>query len=287
MTPPKTDQKRRDALRLLGAGILVPNIIIPSAYADRRATRARRTPPPSIVGRSAIVIDADAMKVLYQKSADTKRAVASTQKLMTSLLVIERGNLDSYMTIASTDTRVEPSKLYLKAGHRYRRRALVEALLVKSGNDVARALARDHSGSQVKFAAAMNARAQRLGMRNTNFVTSNGLPASGQYSTARDIGILSLAAYKNRAIRTATKKRAITFRFADGRKRTLTNTNKLLGRSPYCNGLKTGYTRSAGRCLASSGSRGTKDIIVVVLGSNSKYIWADSQKLLHWGLGIS
>ncbi len=280
---------RRNALRMLGAGLFVPNILIPrhAIADDTRVLRAIRVQPPSIVGKSAIVIDPNARKVLYTKNADTRRPVASTQKLLTALINVERGDLDGMITVAKTDTQVEPTKLYIAAGQRYRRSALIEALLVKSGNDLARCLARDYAGSQESFAKAMNERARKLGMRNSNFITSNGLPASGQYSTARDMGILGLACYNNRTIRSFIKEKAINFRYADGRVVTLSNTNKLLSRSTYCNGMKTGYTNASGKCLISSGARGRTEAIVVILGGSSANIWDDSQKLLHWGLGLS
>jgi len=279
---------RRNVLRLLGAGVFVPNILIPRHVLaeDTRVLRSLRAQPPSIVGKSAIVIDPHARKVLFAKNADTRRPVASTQKLLTALLTVERGDLSGMVTVAKTDTQVEPTKLYIAAGQRYRRSALVEALLVKSGNDVARCLARDYAGGQEAFAKAMNARARKLGMRNSNFVTSNGLPAAGQHSTARDMGILALASYNDRTIRSFIKEKVIDFRYSDGRVVALSNTNKLLSRSPYCNGMKTGYTNASGKCLISSGAHGNKAAIVVILGGASANIWADSQKLLHWGLGI-
>lgn len=244
------------------------------------------TPAPSIVGASAIVLDANSGVVLHAKNADSQRAVASTQKLMTALLVVERGGLENTMVIAAKDTWVEPSKIYVKAGQRYRRIDLLRPLLVRSGNDVATALARDHSGSVEAFGHAMTARARRLGMHSTVFKNPHGLTVSGQYSTARDMSKLALAAYRSRTIRSITSIKKLPFRFSDGRQVTFSNTNKVLQRSPYCNGLKTGYTRASGRCLVSSGQNGSREIIVIVLGSTTSSIWNDSQKLLHWGLGV-
>ncbi len=244
-------------------------------------------PAPSIVGKSAIVLDARTGRVLHAKAADTRRPVASTQKLLTALVVIDSGGLDRRVTVAKSDTWVEPSKLYLRAGQSYRRGDLLAAMLVRSGNDAARCLARNHSGSQEAFAAAMNAKARRLGMTQSHFKNPHGLTAAGQVSTARDIGKLGLAAYRNGTIRSMTKIKHLPFRYANGRQVTLSNTNKVLHRSPYCNGLKTGYTKASGRCLVSSGKNGRREVVVVVLGSTTSSIWNDSQKLLHWALGVS
>ena len=244
-----------------------------------------KTAPPKIYGKSAIVLDAKTGYVFYSKSADQKRAVASTQKLMTALLSLEKGHMNERVTVASTDTQVEPSKIYIQAGQSYRKSDLIAALLVRSGNDVARCLARHHSGSQKSFSFAMNQKARSLGMNNSNFKNPHGLTVSGQYSTARDMGKLARVAYFHRTIRSITSLKKLPFRFANGKRKTFNNTNKLLSRSPYCNGLKTGYTSASGNCLISSGKNASREVIVVVLGSNSSNIWKDSEKLMHWSLG--
>jgi len=292
---------RRHGLALLLSATALALVGCVGAPAEpvRRATRSApapralavptirpKGPAPAVVGKSVLVLDARTGKVLHSKSADTRRAIASTQKLLTALVAIEAGGLDRRITVAKSDTWVEPSKLYLRAGDSYKKSDLVAALLVKSGNDVARCLARNHAGSESAFATAMNSKARRLGMLNSNFKNPHGLTSSGQYSTARDLGKLAMAAYRNRTIRSITAIKKLPFRFADGRTVTFTNTNKVLARSPYCNGMKTGYTRASGRCLVSSGKKGTREVIVIVLGSTSQSIWRDSHKLLDWALGV-
>ncbi len=256
---------------------LVGLILVGAAFDLPAAT------PPVIEAGSAIVLDARTGRVLYEKNADVRRPVASTQKLLTALLVIERGGLDRRMTIRPTDTEVEPTVIGLRSGQSFTRQQLVGALIVKSGNDVAKALARDHSGSSAAFAIAMNKRAREIGMRNSNFVTPNGLPAKGQFSTARDLGRLAMVAYRNPVIRHFSKIQKLAFTFPSGTTKILQNTNKLLSRDPLVNGLKTGYTRSSGYCLVSSARHGEREVISVVLGSPVS-TWAQSAALLRYGL---
>jgi D-alanyl-D-alanine carboxypeptidase (penicillin-binding protein 5/6) len=246
-----------------------------------------QTPPSSVPSTSAasvIVIDARSGQVLYEKNADQPRAAASTQKLLTSLIVAERGFLDHDVTVMPTDTNAEPTKLNIKAGETYQRIDLLRALLVKSCNDVARCLARDDAGSIEAFADVMNRRARELGAVNSHFVNPNGLPIPGQYSTARDLSQIARAAYANPTIRSIVCLPRLVFRYANGRTRELENTNKVLTRLPYCNGMKTGYTEAAGHCLISSGARPGRDVIVVALGDGKGRIWQDSAALLSWAL---
>ncbi len=242
------------------------------------------TAPPPVVAESAIVVDVVSGRVLYAKNADSPRAVASTQKIVTALCVLDAGNIDKPVTIETSDAACEPTKLGLKPGEVYPRRELTKVLMVKSANDVARSLARDVGGSQEGFAALMNQKAASLGMRNSNFINPNGLPMAGQYSTARDMAIAARAAYRSPLIRSFTATKSMVFRFNDGRTREVENTNKLLKTVPYCDGLKTGTTNAAGRCLVASGSLNGRSVIVVVLKSTTPNIWKDSAKLLAWAL---
>ena len=239
---------------------------------------------PKTGAASVIVVDANTGQTLYEKNADQTRAPASTQKLLTALIVAERGFLDRPVTIQQIDTMAEPVKLNIKPGETYQRIDLLRALLVKSPNDVARCLARDNAGSVEAFAEVMNRRARELGAVHSHFVNPNGLPVPGQYSSARDLSIIARAAYANATIRSIVCLPQLVFRYANGRTRELENTNKVLKRLPYCNGMKTGYTEAAGHCLISSGSRGGRDIIVVVLGDSKARVWRDSSALLSWGL---
>jgi D-alanyl-D-alanine carboxypeptidase (penicillin-binding protein 5/6) len=288
-TPPPEDEGT-DAVTPTGVPHRTPAKRKHRATVKQSAPKAPEPTPtipgaaPSTSARSVIVINAHSGEVLYEKNPDQLRAPASTEKLLTALVVAESGDLEREVTVESIDTMAEPTKLNIKPGDRYRRIDLLRALLVKSPNDVARCLARDNAGSIVAFAERMNQLARQLGATNSHFVNPNGLPVPGQYSTARDLSIIARAAYANPTIRSIVCLPRLVFRFANGRTRELENTNKLLRQLPYCNGMKTGYTDAAGKCLIASGTRPGKDVIVVVLGDTSGRVWKDAGALLAWGL---
>jgi serine-type D-Ala-D-Ala carboxypeptidase (penicillin-binding protein 5/6) len=241
---------------------------------------------PNTRANSVMVVDARTGVVLHEKNADQPRPAASTQKLLTALIVAETGYLDRPVRVESIDTFAEPVRLNIRPGDVYQRIDLLRALLVKSPNDVARCLARDNAGSIEAFADRMNAKAQLLGATHSHFVNPNGLPMPGQYSTARDLAIIARAAYANPTIRSIVCLPQLVFRYANGRTRELENTNKVLKRLPFCNGMKTGYTEAAGHCLIASGSRPGRDVIVVVLGDTKSGVWTDAVSLLSWGLWL-
>jgi len=241
-------------------------------------------PAPQIGAPRAIVVDYASGQVLYEKNSRERCAVASTQKLMTALCVMDQGSLSRPFSIHKSDTWVVPTKLGILPGEVYSRRTLLGALLVKSGNDVARALARSVAGSEANFSKVMNRKARNLGMRDSHFLNPHGLTASGQYSTARDMAICGRAAFHNSTLRGIMDTKTYTFRFANGRSKKLDNTNKVLKTVDYCNGMKTGTTRASGRCLVSSGTLNGRTAIVVILGATSKNVWSDSEKLLRWAL---
>lgn len=240
---------------------------------------------PGIHAESYILINPDSGHVLAARNADMIHAVASTQKILTALVVLDEGNLDKPVRITASDVAVEPTKLGVRPGEVYTRRELVTAFLVKSANDVANALARDNAGSIGAFAERMNAKARSLGAYSSNFCNPHGLNAGGQRSTARDMARIGMAAYRNGFLRDVVRKKYYTFRYANGHLATLTNTNELLGRMPECDGMKTGYTGPAGRCLISTAHRSGHDVLLVQLGSKTRYIFDDAATLMHWGMG--
>jgi len=260
--------------------------LLPALLALAAGTLVAAEPPP-ITARSAILFDANSGRVILKKNEDERRPVASTQKLLTAYIVANAGDLSQMVAIKETDTNCEPTKLYIRPGQQYSRSQLLHGLLVHSGNDAARALARDNAGSVADFAHRMNSTMRYLGGYSSNFQNPNGLPADDQYSSARDMARVARAAYRDPVLREIMKTRSYTFRFTTGRTTTWKNTNRVLRYYSFCNGMKTGYTEKAGHCLISSGSYNGRDVIAIVLGDSKSRIWNESANLLAYGLGIS
>ncbi len=248
------------------------------------ATPIPKSAAPKVNAKRAIVVDNVTGKILFEKNSMESCAVASTQKLVTALCVIDSGSLEDQVTVQTTDTQVEPTKIYVRTGENYKRSELLKALVVKSGNDVAKALARDVGGSQQGFCAIMNKRAKTLGMQNSNFINPHGLTEKGQYSTARDIAIALRKAISIPVMRTYMATQGYYFQPPGRGKHWLKNTNKLPARLNYCMGGKTGYTVAAGRCLATYGEINGRSVIVVCLGSTPATIWDDTSKLMKWSI---
>lgn len=246
-----------------------------------------RGPIPIVNADRVIIIDPASDEVLWEKNADKRGAIASTTKLLTALLVVETGDLDKLITVEQSDTQCAPVRLGIKAGEQYTRRQLLTAVLVKSSNDIAQALARDNAGSVEAFAAKMNARCKELGLQNSHYVNPHGLPSRDEnepYSTARDLGVIARACDKLPEIRAIVKLQSYDFKWPSGRVTTLSNTNRVLRSASYCDGMKTGYTNAAGYCLVASGERNGKRRIVVVLNDTEGGVWRDAQALLDWAL---
>lgn len=241
---------------------------------------------PTVVGKYATVIDAKTMQFYFEKNSHDKTPVASTQKLLTALIICGESDLDEKITVPKEVLNVEPTVIGVKPGQKYTRRELLRALLVRSGNDIAATLAIDNAGSVEAFAGKMNQYARSLGMENSHFVNPHGLPAEGQHSTAHDMALAAFEAYQIPDIREMVKTRTCEFVFSDGTTQTLYNTNRVLSNYEYCNGMKTGFTYASGHCLVCSGSKDGADRIVVVINSHKPYIWSDSEKLLDWALNL-
>lgn len=247
-----------------------------------------RGPVPSVQAERVIVIDTESGDVMWEKNADKRGPIASTQKLLTALLVVESGDLDKIVTIELSDTQCAPVRIGLKVGEQYTRRHLLTALLVKSSNDIAQALARDCAGSVAAFADRMNERVAKLGLQNSFFINPHGLPSlenqQEQYSTARDLSQIAKLVDTLPDVRAMVTQKSFKFMKAGKEPVVLENTNRVLRTNAYCDGMKTGYTQAAGYCLVASGEKNGKRRIVVVLNDTSASVWKDAEALLEWAL---
>lgn len=214
----------------------------------------------AVGAKCAILYEPVTGTVLYEKNADETRLIASTTKIMTALITLEKSALDEEVIIPRECESVEGSSMYLRAGDRYSVRELLYGLLLQSGNDAAVALAVHVAGSVEDFAALMNERAAGLGCENTHFVNPHGLDAKEHYSTARDLAFIAAEAMKNEVFRGLVSTRTVSI----GGK-TYTNHNKLLTTCEGVVGLKTGYTKSAGRTLVTAAERDGMRLICVTL----------------------
>lgn len=246
--------------------------------------RQLRGPVPNVMAERAIIVDPKSGDVLWEKNADKRGPIASTQKLLTALVLVESGGLDEMLTVELGDTQCAPVRIGLKPGQQYTRRNLLTALLVKSSNDIAQALARDNAGSIEAFVKKMNERAAKLGLQNSFFVNPHGLPAPvEQYSTARDLSEIAKAADQMPDIRAMIRQKTYKLDMPGSKQPvTLDNTNRVLRTNAYCDGMKTGFTEAAGHCLVASGEKNGKRRIVVVLNDSSASVWKDAESLLEW-----
>jgi D-alanyl-D-alanine carboxypeptidase (penicillin-binding protein 5/6) len=242
-------------------------------------------PPPSLSAPQAMLVQPQTGDVLYRKSVDAERPVASTTKLMTALLVLERVSLNDVFTAVPYNAAAAESRINLRAGERMTVRDLMRALLLESANDAAATLAVGVSGSQGAFVRAMNTRARRLGLRHTSYANPIGLDEPGNHSSAADLIKLTRRLHTNAFFRQTVARRAM--RITSGaRPRLLENTNELVGQAPGVNGVKTGHTQTAGYVLVASATRGGVGALSVVLGDPSEAARdADTLALLRWGIG--
>ncbi len=224
---------------------------------------------------SAILIDADTGRVLYEQNADEPRLIASITKIMTALTALEHCATDKIYTVQSGDM-AEGSSMYLKAGERVTLEELLYGLMLSSGNDAALAVARCVSGSVERFVALMNQKAKEIGMEHTSFANPNGLDHEDHYSTARDMAALTRRAMENETFCRIVSTKSITIG-----ERTLVNHNKLLSWYDGCVGVKTGFTKAAGRTLVSAARREGQLLIAVTLHDGND--WQDHQNLLDYG----
>lgn len=225
-----------------------------------------------------VVMDAVSRRVIFESNAHLKLPMASTTKIMSALLCLESGDLDSEFTVDSEAIKAEGSSMGLTEGDIVTKRALCYGMLLPSGNDAAGAAAVKIAGSYEKFAQLMNERAKVLGMEDTHFVTPSGLHDDEHYSTAYDMGLLTARALENEDFRTICSQTSAEIKFGNpAENRRLVNTNKLITLCDGVIGVKTGFTDEAGRCLVSACKRG--DITLICVTLNDRNDWQDHEML--------
>lgn len=237
---------------------------------------------PTLNSRAAIIYDRTTKKVIWGKNENTKRAMASTTKIMTAIVVLENVNLSDTVTISKKAANTGGSRLKINTDDKISVNDLLYGLMLRSGNDAAVALAEYVGGSVEGFAKMMNEKAKQLHLENTNFVTPHGLDDSNHYTTAYELAKLTDYALQNKKFCEIVNTKSTNI-CINGIQRNIYNTNELLGVLSGVNGVKTGFTGEAGRCLVTSCTRNGNQIITVVLGADTKkQRTSDSAKLIEY-----
>lgn len=215
---------------------------------------------------SEIVMELNSRRVLYEKNSRDKKYMASTTKILTAITIIENCNLDDIVTITEKTVGVEGSSIYLEKDEKLSVKHLLYGLMLRSGNDCAETLAVYCSGNIINFAKLMNETAQKIGANESNFVNPHGLHDDQHYTTAYDLALISCYAMQNDQFREIVSTKQIKIPFTTREyDRVLLNKNKMLTEFEGSTGIKTGYTKKAGRCLVSSCERNGMELICVVL----------------------
>ncbi|MBR4641370.1 MAG: D-alanyl-D-alanine carboxypeptidase [Selenomonadaceae bacterium] len=238
---------------------------------------------PNVTATAAIVIEASTGHVLYERNPDQRMFPASTTKMMTLITALESNNLDEIVTVGAGAYNAEGSTLWLDVGEKIPLGDLLYGMMLISGNDGAIAIAEHCGGTVADFAARMTQKAHELGAVNTNFTNANGLPDPNHYTTARDLAIMAKYGFSFPQFEEICSTKEISFGWIHDDTKLLRNENQMLWLYRGANGIKTGYTDAAGRCLVTAAKQNGVQLIAVVL--DSLYIWNDSIFLLDYGFG--
>ena len=246
---------------------------------------SRPVPPsdalPNVTATSAIVIEASTGHVIYSRNAEQRMFPASTTKMMTLIMALESGRMDEIVTVGSNADGAEGSTLWLNAGENIPLRELLYGMIMVSGNDAAIAIAEHLDGTVYQFAEHMNKKAAEIGAKNTHFTNPHGLPDDNHYTTAHDLALLAAYGYKLAEFENIVTAKEVSYGWIHDFPKIFRSENQMLWLYRGGNGIKTGYTDKAGRCLISAAKRDGIQIISVVL--DSEYMWNDSILLLDYG----
>lgn len=254
-------------------------LLVAFSFAPARPAAAA---PPPVTAESYVLMDVCTGEILFGNNVHRRMEPASTTKILTAIVAIERGKLDDRVTVSEHAARADGSSIWLKAGETRTVRELLYGLLLSSGNDAAIALAEHVAGDEQKFMGWMNEKARELGATETTFVNPNGLPDPGHLTTVLDMAVIARYALHNPFFSQIVQTRHFSMPWPEHEwDRALTNHNKMLWRYSGADGVKTGYTRSAGHCLVTSATRDGQQLLAVVF--KSRDIYADTSALLNWG----
>ncbi len=236
----------------------------------------------SLSAQSAVLLDGASGDILYSKDPNKRMGMASTTKIMTALVAAENFDIRKTITVSPDAVGIEGSSVYLVAGEKLTMEELLYALLLRSANDAAAAIAIAVSGNIESFADLMNKKAGELGLHNTHFTNPHGLDNENHYTTAQDLAVVASCALRNETVRRIVSTYKKTIPSSDGENtRLLVNHNKLLKRYDGAIGVKTGFTKKCGRCLVSAAERDGLMLIAVTL--NAPDDWNDHTKMLDLG----
>lgn len=238
-----------------------------------------------VSAESAVLIEANSNAVIFEKESKKQMPMASTTKIMTSIIAIENMEPNREITVTDRMVSVEGTSMGLLPSDRVTVHGLVCGMLMSSGNDAANSLAYEMSGSPERFSNVMNSYAKKIGMNNTNFVTPSGLDDENHFSTAYDMALLGSYAIKNREFLSICSAKSIRIEFGNPPySRTLKNHNKLLSSYDGCIGIKTGFTKKSGRCLVSAATKNGITLVAVTL--NAPNDWEDHKKMFDYGFSV-
>ncbi len=245
-------------------------------------TLSMRADAPKLQAQSAILMEASTGQVLFGKNADLPMPPASLTKIMTAILVLERCGLDEQVRASKRATRAKASSMHLQEGEQVRVRDLLYALMLRSANDAAVALAEHTAGSVEHFVQLMNEKARAIGATRTHFVNPHGLHHPHHYSTARDLALIARYAMENPQFRAIVSQRKVMIsRSHNQQDLWMVSRARFLDMYPWAEGIKTGYTRQAGFCFAGAASRNGRRLITVVLNSPQRE--QDTIALMEYG----
>lgn len=241
-----------------------------------------------IIAKSAVLIDGDSGRTLFEKNANMKMAMASTTKIMTCIVALENADTNQIVKVSKKATTMPKVKMNERVGEEYKLKDLLYAMMLESFNDVAVTVAEAVAGSVENFSDMMNKKAKEIGMNSSHFVTPNGLDATGHYSTAYDMAKLGAYAIKNKEFLEITNTPVYSFNeISSGRNIQTSNKDAFLTMDNNAIGIKTGFTSKAGYCFVGAWKKGKRTFVSCVLGSgwppNKGFKWKDTRKLINFG----